>query len=156
MSLPQNPSKSFVKLNPHLYPTGALQGHSNLTPPDCSGVQHEITPKKRLRQSSKGMNKLEQAFSECLKPHAKHSGQTFLSQSVTFKLANGLRYTPDFFSFEWAAVGELDRATAWEVKGHMRDDAACKLKMFAAQYPQVRVILVWKENGLWQSQRILP
>lgn len=48
----------------------------------------------------------------------------------TFKLADDLRYTPDFI------VQKLDGSLeVEEVKGFWRDDARAKVKMFAALYP---------------------
>ena len=158
MSLPANPSKSFIARNPELYgEVPCLIGDSPL------GSQAETRPtaKRRLRQSSKPLlNDLEEAWAVHLTPVVVSSGCRFFAQSITFRLASGVRYTPDFFSFDWPALGEVNRPTAWEVKGpqQIQDDAAVKLKVFAAQYPQVRTILVWKEKGslVWQTQRILP
>jgi hypothetical protein len=77
-----------------------------------------------------------------------------IAQGVTFRLANGLRYTPDFFAFDWPSMSS--GPVAWETKGKwFTDDANAKLKMFAAAYPQIRVILAWKDGGQWQTQRVL-
>lgn len=47
--------------------------------------------------------------------------------------------------------------TAWEVKGTWVDgDSFPKLKMFASQFPDIRVLLVWKDSeGQWQTQQVL-
>ena len=107
--------------------------------------------KKRIRQNSAGLNKTEQAFYEYLsarheKPH---------SQAITFKIANGCRYTPDFAVF--GGDGEI---VCYEVKGFMRDDAAVKLKVAASLYPHVAFHIVTskpkKAGGGWDIQCVLP
>jgi hypothetical protein len=108
------------------------------------------TPPKRLRQRTKPkMNRLEAEFEAYItklappapKPHA-----------ITLTLANGVRYTPDFIQ---NATGSP--MIAYEVKGkHAWDDAIVKLKVAAHEWPPIRFFLVWKDNGQWQSQHILP
>lgn len=107
--------------------------------------------KKRLRQNASGLNKTEAAFFEHLKniwpTHAHHA------QAITLRLGNGVRYTPDFASFARDS-GEI---VAHEVKGYMRDDAAVKIKVAAALYPQIRFRLATKaKGGTWDMQEILP
>jgi hypothetical protein len=46
---------------------------------------------------------------------------------------------------------------AWEVKGpHSWDDSIVKLKVAAHEWRAIRFVLIWKENGRWQQQEILP
>lgn len=105
------------------------------------------TPGKRLRQSSKGMNKTEQAFFDhCLKS----SPRPPISQAITLKLANGVRYTPDVI------VPGTVPINAYEVKGFMRDDAAVKIKFAAKEFPWIRFWLVTRRGGSWAYQKILP
>src|SRR5690242_9154080 len=55
-------------------------------------------PRKRIRQSTKPlMNKLEQEWFD----HLCRSHRKLIAQGITFRLANGLRFTPDVFCFEW-------------------------------------------------------
>jgi hypothetical protein len=114
---------------------------------------------QRLRQSSKPlMNKLEQEWFEHLKAIKTNLNHGPLAQAVKFRLANGLTYCPDMFSFDWSESGELERPTAWEVKGEwFPEHNIAKLKMFAHEYPEIRVILVWrdKETKVWREQRII-
>ena len=103
---------------------------------------------KRIRQNTKPMmNKLETEFFES---QLKTMYSTPISiQAISFRLANGLRYTPDFVS--------LSNLKAWEVKGAWVDgDSFPKLKMAAAVYPEIVWLLVWKKNGVWREQRVLP
>jgi hypothetical protein len=100
-----------------------------------------------LRQNTKGPNKLEAAFAAVLR--AENPGVQIREQAVTLLLANGVRYTPDMM------ILEPGRQEAWETKGHMRDDAACKLKIAASIWPQITFWLVWRKAGVWHRQRIL-
>lgn len=145
MNIPQG-SKSYQKRNPHMFSFNIDDNEPEFTKP----------PPKRLRQSSKGMNKLEQEWSLNLCVCRDHPP---IHRGIAFPLANGLKYTPDFFAFEWPALGELEQPTAWEVKGpYARDDAIAKVKMFASLYKEIRVIMVWKDKatGAWAEQRVLP
>lgn len=117
----------------------------------CGSTANGMTPKTgtRIRQSKKPlMNKLEQSFwNERLSlryPKAK-------PQAVRFKLGNGVNYTPDFVDLSVQPV------KAWEVKGpHSWDDAMVKLKLAAAIWAEVRWRLVWKKDGQWMEQEVLP
>lgn len=78
-----------------------------------------------------GMNRLETAYAEELE--AKRFGgiiREWHFQALTLKLANDTRYTPDFF-----VVAQDGAVECHETKGHMRDDAAVKLKVAARQFP---------------------
>lgn len=118
---------------------------------------------KRLRQKiGPQMNKLESEFFVYLK--AERPGAQVLAQSVTLKLGNGVRFTPDFFVMA-DATNEHERPVtelvAYETKGEfMRDDAAVKLKVAAAIYPQIRFHLVTKRKkklgGGWAIEEVLP
>jgi len=106
--------------------------------------------KPRIRQSSKPlMNKLETRFMAHMK--RKHLNTFFHPQGITFRLANGLRYTPDFTAF---LDGEL---FAYEVKGGWIDgDSIPKIKMFASLFPEWTVLLCWERDGEWQQQLVKP
>lgn len=108
-------------------------------------------PRKRLRQSSKPlMNKLEQERYDLLKTDSLVAN--LRAQSLTFRLANGLRFTPDLTYDLIDGSRYVD-----EVKGkHTWDDSLAKLKMAASVYPEWRWRLVWKEDGQWETQEILP
>lgn len=138
-------SKSFMRLNPHLFGHGGEGGAEH----DFIEAVNQPKP-KRIRQNSKPLlNKLESEFAALLTAR----GWLFHSQSVTLKLANGVRYTPDFFSFR-SFVGN---PFAWEVKGrHAWEDSLLKLKFAAKEYPGIKFFLVWKENGKWCEQEVLP
>jgi hypothetical protein len=70
---------------------------------------------------------------------------------LTFALANGVRYTPDYVGW----LGE--RLTAWEVKGPQAwDDSLVKLKVAARAWPRVDFWLAWRVKGVWKLQKIIP
>jgi hypothetical protein len=107
-------------------------------------------PKKRIRQSSKPLlNKLESEFCGemmCLNPAIR-----FHAQAMRFKLGNGIWYKPDFVAF-------FSNCTcAYEVKGPFAHRGGFEnLKVAAHQYPQIKWILVWKQDGAWKEQVVLP
>jgi hypothetical protein len=116
--------------------------------------------KHSIRQSKGTMNKTEQDFKNHLDAVVS-KGFLNYSQSVTLVLANGLRYTPDFFTFS----KDGRKSEAWEVKGatngkiYARDDAIAKLKMAARVYPDVIFRLVYKDKttpGGWRMEEVLP
>lgn len=111
----------------------------------------EHTKNSRLRQDHKPlMNKLEQEYYNHFLSH--HDGPVCI-QSVRFKLANGLWYKPDFFSESMICSSRC----GIEVKGpHSFRGGFENLKMAAHQYPWIKWILVWKENGEWQEQTVIP
>lgn len=100
------------------------------------------TPNLALRPPDlfAGMNRGEAQFAMGLEAQ-KRAGKIVLwrYERLTFKLADDTRYTPDF------TVLELDgQVSVYEYKGHMRDDAAVKLKVAASQFPEYRFYLVRK------------
>jgi hypothetical protein len=143
MNLPTQPSESLRKRNPHIY-----------------GINHQpntINQAKRLRQSSAPrLNKLEAEFGARLR--MLRPDDFITEQAITFRLGNGVRFTPDVVKFSTFA-GFI---CAYEVKGEWRkdsrwatDDSRVKIKVAAAQYPFIAWYLVWKEKGEWLEQKIL-
>lgn len=109
-------------------------------------------PGKRIRQDTKPlMNKLEQEYYDRYL-----FGRLEVSvsiQSIRFKLANGVWYKPDFYT----DGNMVSYRQAIEVKGpHAFRGGFENLKMAAHQYPWIKWILVWKEEGVWMHQTILP
>jgi len=106
---------------------------------------------KRIRQSSKPeMNKLETRFLDHLK--ALYPSMSLYTQSIRFKLGNGIHYKPDVFTpvFE-------DSPACWEVKGeHAFRGGFENLKVAASKYPDFKWFLVWEQCGHWQEQLVLP
>ena len=141
----EQPGGNWVKLS-----TVPDFHHIEISKQDAEFLPASAFPMRsnRIRQNPKPlMNKLETEF---LETQLKTMYSTPISiQAITFRLANGLRYTPDFVS--------LSDLKAWEVKGAWVDgDSFPKLKMAAAVYPEIVWLLVWKKNGVWRGQRVLP
>lgn len=72
-------------------------------------------------------------------------------QSMTFKLGDDCRYTPDFVE-----ISQEDKFIAWEVKGFMRDDALVKLKVAARMFPFLDFYIVKRIKGSWETKKVNP
>lgn len=135
--------ETVKRLNPHLF-------HERRTKVDH--YDYDAAPPykyKRVRQSSKPlMNKLESEF--YLELQRDWPGYSILVQAMKLRLANGVWLCPDF-----VVCGV--RLKMFEVKGpHMWEDAAVKLKFAATAYRDFDWLLVWKKDGDWHEQEILP
>lgn len=143
--LPDNPSMTLRKLNPHIY--GDVAQEAVLA---AKFVERVIGKAKRLRQDPKPlMNKLEQRLFDYLQrlyPRVK-----LHAQAKRFRLANGLWYKPDI-------TAVIDgRETAWEAKGpHAFRGGFENLKFAATAWPEVRWLLVWKNDDGWRTQEVIP
>jgi hypothetical protein len=73
---------------------------------------------------------------------------------MTLKLANGVRYTPDFIVALSPVVQEIAQVLAFETKGFLRDDAGVKIKVAAQQWPWIAFHLVTKRKGGWDVERV--
>lgn len=128
-------SASFLALN-------GLSGPAKASnPPISQGIA-------RIRQNSTGLNKTEISFFEYLENTSPLPTKVY-AQAITLRIANGCRYTPDFFT-----IGQGIKA--YEVKGFMRDDAAVKLKVTASLFPWIKFHLVTRKGGTWQIHEVLP
>lgn len=68
-------------------------------------------------------------------------------EAITFKLADGVRYTPDFL------VTEQDGSMSLrEVKGFMREAARVRLKIAVEMYPTFAWFLVWARKGGFETE----
>lgn len=127
----------------------ASKGHK-VEPVDPWPDPPPAKPKKRLRQSARKMNKLETEALGWLRARAPH--WSWYPQAITFRLGNGVRYTPDV-----VGMSMLDSVVCYEVKGpRMWDDANVKLKVAAHEFQHVKFVLLWRENGRWCEQVVLP
>lgn len=151
-------SKSFRKLNPHLFtltedqlpkynPAYGGDGGEDDAEHDHIAALTAKPKAKRIRQSTAPeMNKLESEWFH----HIHHLGAR--PQAIKLKLARSVFYKPDFFSAR--------TLTAWEVKGLKGkniDRGKLALKVAATAWPEIKFILVWKDaNGMWQKQHVLP
>lgn len=134
-----------------------LRANGLTQPPavDMSHDPHDVTPAKPTLRQKRGpkLNKTEAAFEAYLRANTE---RTIHTQDITLTLGNGVRYTPDFST--WAKLGDAFPAF-FEVKGFMRDDAAVKLKVAAAMYPQFMFFLVHRDKTQtsgWRIEEVLP
>jgi hypothetical protein len=84
------------------------------------------------------LNKTERAFLSYLRAKYDWVGV----QSLTLKLGDDCRYTPDFWTVHFG------RMTAWEVKGFWRDDAKAKIKIASRQFRMFDFCVVMKRKGV--------
>ena len=143
-------SEAVRRLNPQLV--------SKPPAVDMSHDPYDVAPSKPTLRQKRGpkLNKTEAAFEAYLKARYDTEDWVLGSQNITLQLGNGVRYTPDFNAF--ARRGDM-RPMFWEVKGFMRDDAAVKLKVAAALYPQFDFALVKKHGKTalgWRIEEVLP
>lgn len=72
-------------------------------------------------------------------------------KSITLKIGDDCRYTPDFVTYS------IDRGVCLhEVKGFMRDDALVKMKVVARMFPFWRLLLARKVKGAWSVTEVDP
>jgi len=96
------------------------------------------------------MNKLEANYAFVLDLAVK-AGQIlwWRFEGITLKLADDVRYTPDF------AIMEADGMISFhETKGYMRDDARIKLRVAAVMYPFEFYLVQQKDGGAWTVEHV--
>jgi hypothetical protein len=107
-------------------------------------------PGVRIRQDSKPlMNKLEMEWFNRLGGMA--STRNLRAQAIRVKLANGLWFKVDITCI-------IDgKMTCFEVKGSFAFRGGFEnLKSAASLFPEWDWFLVWKDDGQWKSQKVLP
>jgi hypothetical protein len=92
-----------------------------------------------VRKAPGEMNKLEAKYAQHL-DEQKHFGKIidFWYERVTLKLADAVRYTPDFMVLTSDLELELH-----EVKGYMQEDARVKLRTAADKFPFRFKLIHW-------------
>lgn len=103
---------------------------------------------KPREKSPDGMNKLEREFYGVLRLELAGGKLKWVGEhdSVTLKLADDTRYTPDF-----PVLTSDDQQVFYEVKGHWRDDARVKIKVASALFPWL-FVAVTKVDGKWSFE----
>ncbi len=108
-------------------------------------------PAQIIRQSSKGLNMTETRFRDTfLKPWlaAGEIDEIGDHESITLRIANGLRYRPDFPTWKG------DKLTFYEVKGErVWEDAIKSLKVAAHEYTRFSFFIYKyvKREWIWQE-----
>jgi hypothetical protein len=114
------------------------------------------TPKKakRLRQDDRRPNATESRYAfDILR--VTEGVESYEYEAVTFKLGNGLKYTPDYMvvktkgSAEWIEFHEVKGEKVWE-------DSIVKLKATAAKYPYFKFVMAQWVDKQWVIQEVLP
>lgn len=117
--------------------------------------------KSVIRQSSRQPNKTEIRFEqEYLKLWiAQEQIETYDYEVVTLKIANGCRYTPDWFVEAYEDRFKLGRNKLqfYEIKARdmIWDDAIVKIKVAASKFPQFEFYLCAYSKTGWTIERVL-
>lgn len=117
-----------------------------------------------IRQSSKQPNKTEERFRLAYLEAWKATGEIakFAFEAITLKVANGCRYTPDWYV--WPTMNTplengYPMPRFYEIKARKMiwDDAIVKLKVAAALYPEYEFYLcAYDRKTGWTIERVLP
>ena len=105
--------------------------------------------KARLpKVNAKGQNKTEARFDAILEG-LKHERRIehYAFESVRLRLAGRTTYAPDFLVV-------ADRIIFVEVKGHMRDDAAVKVKVAAELHPWAAFFVAFSDKRSFDIRRV--
>lgn len=109
---------------------------------------HKPTIKQRRGMPSK----LEMAFA------VEYQAFGYRHQDITLKVANGVRYTPDFFRAGIVVEGDDSKGgVCVEIKGKHRFDGSIeKLKCAASAWPEFEFWLVTRPDGSkWNWERVI-
>ena len=109
------------------------------------------TDTEKPASGPKFKSKAEAAYAQMLEAR-KRTGEIadWRYEAITLKLAEGVRYTPDFLLADHD--GEM---TLVEVKGgYIRDDARIKLRVAAGQFPGFAWYLAVCSKGAWVVERL--
>lgn len=151
--IPQEVSEAVRKRNPHLYGPMANFIHELPKRPAVQAPTDQAPAAKRIRQEKPLIqNKLEAGWFTYLQATLK-PGTAIRPKGMRFRLANGAQYVPDFIAF---VDGKL---TCYECKGPKQCKNVARgiltIKFAATQWPEVDWILVWREGGKWNTQKVL-
>ncbi len=125
-----------------------------LKPAPTSPSNKEQKPRLRQKAAPK-LNKTEQRFEMYLRQVFKT--ETILVQAITIEIANGCRYTPDFFVIQPTETPGAVTLRAFEVKGpHAWDDSIVKLKVAARSFPFVQFSICSRSGFGWRIEKIHP
>lgn len=96
------------------------------------------------------MNGTESKYAQMLELK-KRAGEIkeYFFESMTLKIAQDCRYTPDFM-----VINKDMEIEFHEVKGYWLDDARVKVKVAAAKFP-FRFVAIKLEKGLWKEEEFL-
>jgi hypothetical protein len=152
-TLPINPSESFRRRNPTLYPSSqgvktSPNPQSDRNSAALSNVEittnflcHPTTDELKL-------NKTERAF---LKYLELLNFPWIGVQNISLKIGNDCRYVCDFW-----AIGFDGELIGYETKGFYRPQAKVKMAVVARLFPWIKFKLVRKIKNGWDIQDVKP
>lgn len=108
---------------------------------------------RAVRRTPGTMNDTEKAYAQTVLEPSRLAGEIahWWFEQFTFKLADKVRYTPDFVVMRADGVLEVR-----EVKGHWEDDARVKIKVAAQLFPFDFIAVqkkTKKNGGGWTEER---
>lgn len=120
-----------------------------------AGIARMRTRRAKEGQPKAGMNRAEQKYAEHLKWCT--GVVKWRHEPMSFWLAEGLRYTPDFLvEYEGGVIEIVDVKALWgNGKPGVEDDALAKLKMMGQMYGDwFTVKAVWfdKKENMWMGR----
>lgn len=143
---PKHRERYRLQIEAQLAPRRSI--HPLAAPAPQSVVTEAAPGERRIRQSHKPrLNKLEEEFGAILR--VEHPDVRIYDQAFRVELANGQWYKVDF----WVPK----RSLAFEVKGKKSFRGGFEnLKSAASTYPDITWVLVWKDEGRWYRQTMVP
>lgn len=141
MNLPNNPSDSTKRRNPHLYLLKRAEPIAN-------------PPQLRLGLPGEGgLNKTETRYLAWLKTL---KDDWIGIQCLRFQLAEKCWYLPDFVAYDLHGLRAIDVKAFWKSMGKpgILDDSLVKIKCSARMYPWCRFILAWEQDGIWHHHEM--
>ena len=111
------------------------------------GVQVPAEPAE-APSGPKFKSKAEARYAELLE-RQRRAGQIedWRYEAITLRLADGVRYTPDF----WVRLNG-GRQRLVEIKGHLREAARVRLLIAVEMYPDFGWLLVWSKKGGFEPE----
>lgn len=106
-------------------------------------------PAEEVPSGPKFKSKAEARYAEILEAQRRDGNiRGWRYEGITLRLADGVRYSPDFVVFMNGG-----RMRLVEVKGgYFRDDARIKLRVAVEMYPDFSWLLVWAKKGRFEPE----
>lgn len=156
-------SKSFKRLNPHLYQSPNMMDRVMVAAAAKIPVQdravmneenfeawRESVAHGEMRQigDEDKLNKTEKRYLAWLRT----CGDKWIGiQNITLKIADDCRLTCDFAALDFHGLRLID------VKGFQREDALIKIKVAARMFPWIRFLIAKeREDKTWEHTEVKP
>jgi hypothetical protein len=116
---------------------------ANSTPSSKEAVVNSELPEKKVRH----MKKAEMSQTEIEYQRDILAGKKAQFEAITLRMANGHRYTPDFFVFNDGVIEMHEVKGSYQLNSEQRAKLAfdqCKV-----EYPMFKFVWAVKRNGVW-------